>query len=124
MNFSAGINSGNEGLFWLSRIKKIDPSVQVVLFTAYADIELAVRGIKEGASDFVVKPWDNDKLTEALQTALRARTLQDKRQAATSTAETSRMFWGDCEAMQQLRMLTEKVAYTDANILITGENGT
>ena len=68
-----------------------------------------MRGIKEGASDFVVKPWDNDKLTEALQTALRARTLQDKRQAATSTAETSRMFWGDCEAMQQLRILTEKV---------------
>ena len=87
MNFSAGINSGNEGLFWLSRIKKIDASVQVVLFTAYADIELAVRGIKEGASDFVVKPWDNDKLTEALQTALRARTLQDKRQAATSTTD-------------------------------------
>ena len=103
---------------------EIDPLVQVVLFTAYADIELAVRGIKEGASDFVVKSWDNDKLTEALQTALRARTLQDKRIAATSTAETSRMFWGDCEAMQQLRMLTEKVAYTDANILITGENGT
>lgn len=124
MNFSAGINSGNEGLFWLSRIKKIDASVQVVLFTAYADIELAVRGIKEGASDFVVKPWDNDKLTEALQTALRARTQQNKRQAATVAAETSRMFWGDCEAMQQLRMLAEKVAYTDANILITGENGT
>ncbi len=124
MNFSAGINSGNEGLFWLSEIKKIDTSIQVVLFTAYADIELAVRGIKEGASDFVVKPWDNDKLTEALQTALRARTQQSKRHASPATPEKSRMFWGDCEAMQQLRMLVEKVACTDANILITGENGT
>ena len=62
MNFSAGINSGNEGLFWLSEIKKAYPSIQVVLFTAYADIDLAVRGIKEGATDFVVKPWDNAKL--------------------------------------------------------------
>src|SRR5574344_1050832 len=62
MNFNAGINTGNEGLFWLSQIKKEDASVQVVLFTAYADIDLAVRGIKEGATDFVVKPWDNDKL--------------------------------------------------------------
>ena len=58
MNFSAGINTGNEGLFWLSEIKKEDASIQVVLFTAYADIDLAVRGIKEGAADFVVKPWD------------------------------------------------------------------
>ena len=58
MNFSAGINTGNEGLFWLSEIKKEDASIQVVLFTAYADIDLAVRGIKEGATDFVVKPWD------------------------------------------------------------------
>ena len=69
MNFSAGINSGNEGLFWLSEIKKAYPSIQVVLFTAYADIDLAVRGIKEGATDFVVKPWDNAKLLETLQAA-------------------------------------------------------
>ena len=67
MNFSAGINSGNEGLFWLSEIKKAYPSIQVVLFTAYADIDLAVRGIKEGATDFVVKPWDNAKLLETLR---------------------------------------------------------
>ena len=69
MNFSAGINTGNEGLFWLSEIKKEDPAVQVVLFTAYADIDLAVRGIKEGATDFVVKPWNNAKLLETLKTA-------------------------------------------------------
>ena len=72
MNFSAGINSGNEGLFWLSEIKKAYPSIQVVLFTAYADIDLAVRGIKEGATDFVVKPWDNAKLLETLQAATKS----------------------------------------------------
>ena len=62
MNFASGINSGNEGLYWLHEIKKLYPSLPVVLFTAYADIDLAVRGIKEGAADFIVKPWDNRKL--------------------------------------------------------------
>ena len=78
MNFSAGINSGNEGLFWLSEIKKAYPSIQVVLFTAYADIDLAVRGIKEGATDFVVKPWDNAKLLETLQAAYQIRSANHK----------------------------------------------
>ena len=78
MNFSAGINTGNEGLFWLSEIKKEDASIQVVLFTAYADIDLAVRGIKEGAADFVVKPWDNAKLLETLKTAYNIRTANHK----------------------------------------------
>ena len=59
MNFTSGINTGNEGLFWLQEIKKVRPGLTVVLFTAYADIELAIRGIKEGATDFIVKPWDN-----------------------------------------------------------------
>ena len=71
MNFRSGINNGNEGLFWLHEIKKARPATEVVLFTAYADIELAVRGIKEGATDFVVKPFDNDKLTETLVGACR-----------------------------------------------------
>ena len=69
MNFSAGINTGNEGLFWLSEIKKEDASIQVVLFTAYADIDLAVRGIKEGAADFVVKPWDNATVAKKMAMA-------------------------------------------------------
>lgn len=69
MNFKAGINNGNEGLYWLHEIKKMKPYIPVVLFTAYADISLAVRGIKEGATDFVVKPWDNDKLIETLLAA-------------------------------------------------------
>lgn len=128
MNFSAGINTGNEGLFWLSEIKKEDPSVQVVLFTAYADIDLAVRGIKEGATDFVVKPWNNAKLLETLKTAYDIRTANRKGIPHESNKQVvskeSGMFWGESNAMQQLRNLIEKVAKTDANILITGENGT
>ena len=69
MNFSAGLNTGNEGLFWLSEIKKLDADLPVVLFTAYADIELAVEALKRGACDFVVKPWDNAKLVATLQAA-------------------------------------------------------
>lgn len=69
MNFSSGINSGNEGLYWLREIKRLRPQIQVVLFTAYADINLAVTGLKDGATDFIVKPWDNAKLVQTLQEA-------------------------------------------------------
>ncbi len=128
MNFSAGINTGNEGVFWLSEIKKEDASIQVVLFTAYADIDLAVRGIKEGAADFVVKPWDNAKLLETLKTAYNIRTANRKGISIATdklvVSKESGMFWGESNAMQQLRSLIEKVARTDANILVTGENGT
>lgn len=128
MNFSAGINTGNEGLFWLSEIKKEDASIQVVLFTAYADIDFAVRGIKEGAADFVVKPWDNAKLLETLKTAYNIRTANRKGISIATdklvVSKESGMFWGESNAMQQLRSLIEKVARTDANILVTGENGT
>ena len=128
LNFSAGINTGNEGLFWLSEIKKEDASIQVVLFTAYADIDLAVRGIKEGAADFVVKPWDNAKLLETLKTAYNIRTANRKGISIATdklvVSKESGMFWGESNAMQQLRSLIEKVARTDANILVTGENGT
>lgn len=128
MNFSAGINTGNEGLFWLSEIKKEDASIQVVLFTAYADIDLVVRGIKEGAADFVVKPWDNAKLLETLKTAYNIRTANRKGISIATdklvVSKESGMFWGESNAMQQLRSLIEKVARTDANILVTGENGT
>lgn len=70
MNFQIGVNTGSEGLFWLQSIKKAHPEVPVVLFTAYGEIDLAVRGLKLGASDFVVKPWDNDKLIIALKMAV------------------------------------------------------
>jgi DNA-binding NtrC family response regulator len=132
MNFSAGINTGNEGLFWLAEIKKQYPPLPVVLFTAYADIGLAVRGIKEGATDFIVKPWDNAQLVETLQkcTHLPPTPSQGggERHPISPSLGGGRgevgMFWGNSAAMQQLRLLIEKVARTDANILITGENGT
>ena len=123
MNFTSGINTGNEGLFWLHEIKKVRPDLPVVLFTAYADIELAIRGIKEGATDFIVKPWDNQKLVETLQVAA-ASTHNDKKTDGKEETTHSPMYWGESKVMQQLRALIEKVAITDANILITGENGT
>ncbi len=124
MNFTSGINNGNEGLFWLHEIKKLRPALPVVLFTAYADIDLAVRGIKEGATDFIVKPWDNQKLVETLQTAVTHTKSGKKKSTNEEKTSGSSMYWGASNAMQQLRQLIEKVAITDANILITGENGT
>lgn len=124
MNFTSGINTGNEGLYWLHEIKKQYPALPVVLFTAYADIDLAVRGIKEGATDFIVKPWDNGKLVETLLNAAQNAPASGKKTATTPASTACSMYWGESPVMQQLRMLVEKVAATDANILITGENGT
>ena len=125
MNFSSGINSGNEGLFWLREIKSISPKTEVVLFTAYADIQLAVTGIKEGAADFIVKPFDNEKMIGTLLEARDKNKTADKAMGKHSgKAAQSVMYWGDSEAMTNLRHVVEKVAATDANILITGENGT
>lgn len=126
MNFSAGINSGNEGLFWLSEIKKYKADLPVVLFTAYADIELAVRALKEGASDFVVKPWDNAKLVTTLQAVMQQGNASHKEDDNGKVAEPvdSVICWGSSTVMLELQKLVKKVAGTDANVLITGENGT
>ena len=125
MNFSSGINSGNEGLYWLREIKSLCPKTEVVLFTAYADIQLAVTGIKEGAADFIVKPFDNEKMISTLLEARDKNKTADKAMGKHSgKAAQSVMYWGDSEAMTNLRHVVEKVAATDANILITGENGT
>ena len=125
MNFASGMNSGNEGLFWLREIKSISPKTEVVLFTAYADIQLAVTGIKEGAADFIVKPFDNEKMIGTLLEARDKNKTADKAMGKHSgKAAQSVMYWGDSEAMTNLRHVVEKVAATDANILITGENGT
>ena len=132
MNFSAGINSGNEGLYWLAEIRKLDPELPVVLFTAYADIALAVRALKDGATDFVVKPWDNTKLLATLQSALELRLSRRevkrlRERQSTLNRELNRdeeVCWGNSYAMQEMLEMINKVAATDANVLITGENGT
>ena len=121
MNFYTDINTGNEGLFCLSEIKRYAPTVEVVLFTAYADIQLAVEGMKRGAFDFVVKPWDNEHLVEILKSAYKRKKGETSRQQSTPSAE---MFWGEGGAMQSIRRNIERFAPTDATILITGENGT
>lgn len=121
MNFTDALNSGNEGLYWLHEIKRMHPALPVVLFTAYGDIDLAVRGIKEGATDFVVKPWDNAKLIETLKKACEQTSKgRKKKEERTPSA----MYWGASVPMCELRSMVEKVATTDANVLITGENGT
>ena len=121
MNFHTDINTGNEGLYWLSEIKKRTPETEVVLFTAYADIALAVEGMKRGAADFIVKPWENDKLVETLKAAY-DRT--HKKAKATAAPSSIKMFWGKGSAMTGIRQTVEKIAPTDATVLITGENGT
>ncbi|MBO4985676.1 MAG: sigma-54-dependent Fis family transcriptional regulator [Bacteroides sp.] len=125
MNFTSGINTGNEGLYWLHEVKRIAPDLPVVLFTAYADIDLAVRGMKEGACDFIVKPWDNNKMVETLLHAAQSKQSNKCQPTSSDTTDSnSGMYWGESQAMQQLHFLVEKVAATDANILVTGENGT
>ncbi|MBR4974092.1 MAG: sigma-54-dependent Fis family transcriptional regulator [Bacteroidales bacterium] len=121
MNFHTDINTGNEGLYWLSEIKKRTPETEVVLFTAYADIQLAVEGMKRGAFDFIVKPWDNDKLVETLKGAY-----SNKHKAAISSIPSiqSKMYWGKGAAMSGIRQTVDKIAPTDATVLIIGENGT
>lgn len=125
MNFKAGINTGNEGLYWLKEIKKQRPNLSVVLFTAYGDVPLAVEAIKDGAYDFIEKPWDNAKLLVTLQNAVKSsRSSQKISDFKSMKSGESGMFWGESTVMNQLRAMVCKVAPTDANILIIGENGT
>lgn len=132
MNFNTGINTGNEGLFWLNEVKKRYTDIPVVLFTAYADIELAVNALKQGASDFVVKPWDNAKLIATLRSAYslslsrkEVKSLKEKQSTLSQQLlPDEEIYWGESDVMQKLMQLIKKVAKTDANVLITGENGT
>ena len=123
MNFNTDINTGNEGLYWLSELRKNNPDQKVVLFTAYADISLAVEGMKRGAFDFIVKPWENEKLIAVLE-----RAVQESRKAAGKANEYAAgptgMYWGTSAAMTGIRRTLEKIAPTDATVLVTGENGT
>lgn len=129
MNFAARINTGNEGLFWLRRIREVAPGLPVIMLTAYGDVELAVKALKGGATDFVLKPWENDVLLEKVHAALRTARQERTKQRSAGRNETAHpvgpaMIIGRSPAMTKLVKVVAKVAKTDANILITGENGT
>ena len=129
MNFETDTNTGNEGLFWLSEIKRISSQTEVVLFTAYADIALAVEGMKRGAFDFIVKPWDNEKLVSVLQAACDKVVQKSGKTGKTVAKEAesstvAKMYWGEGPVMSGIRRTVEKIAPTEASVLITGENGT
>ena len=143
MNFSRDASSGREGLQWLENAKKIDPGVVVVMITGYGDVDLAVRAMKHGAADFITKPWSNDRLLAAVDSAARLRASREAQapdapapsgEAAAArpprqrpTPKTEASFpglVGESPAMQALYATIRKVAPTDANVLILGENGT
>jgi len=132
MNFNAGINSGNEGIYWLGRIKESNPEISVVMLTAYGDVELTVKALKMGATDFFLKPWDNNKLLATLKSALQLNwskkevsQLKEKEKGLKTVINREQQFIvGSSPQLMQMLNLVRKVAKTDANILITGENGT
>jgi DNA-binding NtrC family response regulator len=132
MNFTKDVSSGKEGFFWLDQILEKDPSAVVILITAYGDVDLAVRAIKEGATDFVLKPWNNEKLLATVMAALRLRATKSevnqlRSQQEILNADLNHNFQdiiGNSPAMQRVFETIEQVASTDANVLILGENGT
>ena len=108
MNFHTDINTGNEGLYWLSEIKKRRQDIEVVLFTAYADIKLAVEGMKRGAFDFIVKPWENDKLVETIENAYRHR-LDATGGVRQEKPAKKQMMWGHGQAMTAIRKTVDRL---------------
>ena len=132
MNFSAGVNTGNEGIFWMRRILEYDPLAVILFITAYGDIEIAVKAIKEGATDFIQKPWDDEKLLVTIMTAVKLRKsnleikkLRNKQIHLNENINKSfNMFAGNSPEMKKVFKTIAKVAGTEANVLILGENGT
>lgn len=132
MNFSRDATSGKEGFLWLNKILEIDPTTVVILITGYGDIELAVQGIKEGATNFLLKPWDNKKLVATITTSLQLRkskveleNLRTKQKVMIADQnKPGQAIIGDSPAMEKVLETVRKVAITDANVLILGENGT
>ncbi len=122
MNFNGLINTGNEGIYWLNKIKETNKNLTVILITAYSDLELAIRGLKQGASDFLVKPWKNDKLIAALCDSLDQKLSKHNKNARTLVKGTKLL--GESKVMEAVFLKVKKIAPTDANILILGENGT
>jgi len=132
MNFSTGATSGKEGLFWLKKILGFDPSLNVIMITAYGDIDLAVKAMKEGAIDFVVKPWENKKLIATILSAYKLsqskkeiKELRSKQKVLSKDIDLSfSEIIGKSSAIQKLFATINKVGKTDVNVLILGENGT
>ena len=132
MNFKAGVTSGNEGIFWMNRIRQISPQTQVVMQTAYSDIELAVKSIKEGAVDFLPKPWDKEKLVATVINAYQqARARKENKELKSRHKalqhhlnQNHQVFIASSAAMENIVHAMKQVAATDANILLLGENGT
>lgn len=132
MNFSAGVNTGNEGLYWLREIRNRSPQVSVIMMTAYGAIELAVKALKEGASDFILKPWNNDKLLATVKSAYALR--KSKKEISQLKQKESHLkqlinqnknyIIGNSKALTAVLNLVSKIAKTDVNVLVTGENGT
>ncbi len=132
MNFSAGVNTGNEGFYWLKRIKELAPNTSIIMMTAYGGVELAVRALKEGATDFILKPWDNHKLLSTIQSSYQLQ--QFRKEVSHLKQKTKHLkqlinknetpIIGNSKAINQVLKVTQKVAKTKANVLITGENGT
>lgn len=128
MNFNSSINTGNEGIYWLRKIKEVTKEPAVIMITAYGDIDLAVRSLKEGAADFMIKPWHNEKLISTINEALKKK---DSNRAASSpiskitkAATGASLIIGESEPMKDIFLKVDKIAPTDANVLILGENGT
>ncbi len=124
MNFNASINTGNEGIYWLKRVRDIDANLIVVMITAYADIDLAIRSLKEGAADFIVKPWNNQVLLDSLKDLLQKKSRRQTDGSPVKGHYEDAGMIGQSEAMQHVFSKITKVAPTDANVLILGENGT
>ena len=121
MNFNGLVNTGNEGIFWLNKIKEVAATLDVILITAYGDIDLAIRSLKEGASDFLVKPWNNDKMIDAIASILSKKKTSKPLQLDSKKGP---KLVGESDVMQDVFVKIQKVAPTDANLLILGENGT
>lgn len=122
MNYNGLVNTGNEGIFWLNKIKSINPKVDVILITAYGDIDLAIRSLKEGASDFLVKPWKNEKIIQTVKDIIDRK--KTRRAPTSAKLNTGTRIIGESEPLNDIFVKLKKVAPTDANILILGENGT
>lgn len=132
MNFTEDMAGGEEGFHWLNRVRELDPALSVILITAYGDVEKAVRAMKNGAVDFVTKPWQNEKLVATVSSAIRL--TRSRREVDTLRGQQQHLsekldhqyqnMIGQSESMQHIFKTIEKVAATDANVLILGENGT